>query len=253
LQSRCVTTILDIRHYAKPAETLAPLLNIDFEWWSDDAGYDYVPAEPGWAELGPLEKLFSSGRLGGKEGDRPDRIIRRGGKLIAYRPFEKVNGLYRIFANIGTTTDGLLEFIHRFGPLTQEGLDPTIGDEVPLVLSHASTMAALLAYSPEGRVSFLSQFEKGLSWTRIDVGLVVNPFTGKPQITLKPPWLLHGLWLEFGQALSGDVSIKKCAHCGGWFEVGPGTGRREDAKFCCDDHRIAFNSRKRSKGRAEHA
>src|SRR5271166_4612794 len=140
------------------------LLNIDFEWWSDDAGYDYVPAEPGWAAMSPLEKLTSSGLLGGEKGVRPDRIIRRGGKLIAYRPFEKVNGLYRIFANIGTTIDGLLEFIYRFGPLTQGGLDPTIGDEVPVVLNHASTMAALLAYTPEGRVSYLSQFGKGLSW-----------------------------------------------------------------------------------------
>jgi hypothetical protein len=224
---------------------LAPLLNIDFEWWSDDAGYDYVSAEPGWVAMSPLDKLTSSGLLGGKNGERPDRIIRRGGKLIAYRPFEKVNGLYRIFANKGTTVAGLLEFIHRFGPLTQGGLDATIGDEVPFLVNHASAMAALLAYSPEGRVSYLSQFEKGLSWTRIDVGLVVNPFTEKPQITLKPSWLLHGLWLELGQALSGDISIKNCAHCGGLFEVGPGTGRREDAKFCCDDHRILFNSRKR--------
>jgi hypothetical protein len=252
LECRFVALILDIRHNAK--RTMVPLLNIDFEWWSDEAGYDFVPAEPGWAGLGPLEKLMtSSGMLDGEKGDLPDRIIRRGGKLIPYRPFEKVNGLYRVFANIGTTIDGLLEFIRRFGPLTQGGLDPTIGDEVAVGLNHASTMLELLSCSPEGRVSYLSQFEKGLSWTRIDAGLVVNPFTGKPQITLKPPWLLHGLWLEFGQALSGEVSIKKCAHCGGWFEVGPGTGRREDAKFCCNDHRVVFNSRKRSKGRSEHA
>lgn len=225
------------------------MLNIDFEWWSDNAGYDYVPAEPGWAGRSPLEKVLSFGLLGGEKRDRPDRIIRRGGKLIPYRPFERASGLYRIFANIGTTIDGLLQFISQFGSLTQGGLDPTIGDEVPVLLSHASTMADLLAYSSEGRISYLSQFEKGLSWTKIDVGLVVNRFTGKPQITMTPPWLLHGLWLEFGQALSGDISIKKCAHCGGWFEVGPGTGRREDAKFCCDDHRVIFNSRKRSTGR----
>jgi hypothetical protein len=229
---------------------LAPLLNIDFEWWSDDTGYDYVPAEPGWAGMSLLDKV--SGLLGGgKEGNRPDRIVRRGGKLVPYRPFERVNGLYRIFANIRTSIDGLLDFIYRFGPLTQGGLDPTIGDEVPAVLGHASAMSDLLAYSPDGRISYLSQFE--LSWTRIDVGLVVNRFTGKPQITLTPPSLLHGLWLEFGQALSGDISIKKCAHCGGWFEVGPGTGKREDAKFCCSDHRVVFNSRKRNKGGAEHA
>jgi hypothetical protein len=29
-----------------------------------------------------------------------------------------------------------------------------------------------------------------------------------------------------------------CAQCGMLFEAGPGTDRRFDAKFCCDDHRI---------------
>jgi hypothetical protein len=224
------------------------VLNIDFEWSVDDAGYDYVPAELGWAAMSPLDRIASCGLLDGTEGDRPDRIVRRGGKLIAYRPFEKINGLYRIFARIGTTAEGLVEFINRFGPLTEGGHDPATGDAVPFVLTAASTMAELLTYSPEERFSYLSKFDRGLSWTRIDVSLVANPFTRKPQIALKPPWLLHALWLELGQALSGDISIRKCAHCGGWFEVGPGSGRREDAKFCSDAHRIAFNSRKRSTG-----
>jgi len=39
---------------------------------------------------------------------------------------------------------------------------------------------------------------------------------------------------------------RACAHCGAMFEAGRGAGRRADAKFCSDEHRVAFNSLKRS-------
>ena len=59
--------------------------------------------------------------------------------------------------------------------------------------------------------------------------------------------LLDALWLQLGQALTVSAKIRQCEHCGNWFEAGRGTGRRLDAKFCSDEHRIAFNSLKRSK------
>ena len=62
-----------------------------------------------------------------------------------------------------------------------------------------------------------------------------------------PSTLLDGLWLQLGQAVTRGVHIRVCAHCGNLFETGIGTGRRLDARFCCDEHRIAFNSPKRSK------
>jgi len=37
------------------------------------------------------------------------------------------------------------------------------------------------------------------------------------------------------------------ANVAAFFEAGRGTGRRLDAKFCSDEHRIAFNSLKRSR------
>ena len=39
----------------------------------------------------------------------------------------------------------------------------------------------------------------------------------------------------------------KCRYCETVFLVGPGTGRRMDALFCCDEHRVRYNSLKRSK------
>jgi hypothetical protein len=62
------------------------------------------------------------------------------------------------------------------------------------------------------------------------------------------PSLLNALWFEAGEFLTRDAQVRECMYCGGWFETGPGIGRRADAKFCSDEHRIAFNSLKRSQG-----
>jgi len=230
-----------------------PLFSIDFEWRRDDAGYDYVPAAPGEpaaSEMSPLYTMISESLpLPGK----PARIVRRGGNLVPYHPFEAVNGLYRIFASLGVTDEGLLDFVRRFGPLTEFGNSDT-GEEILFSRSHADAMKDLLSCSTEERGVYFSRFgELGLSWSRIDVALAFNSVTGKPQFKFKPPALVNALWLELGYALSSDASLRNCLHCGEWFEAGPGAGRREDAKFCSDAHRIAFNSRKRTKGRISHA
>ncbi len=59
--------------------------------------------------------------------------------------------------------------------------------------------------------------------------------------------LLAALWVQVGQSIGSGAIIRRCQQCGELFEVGLGTGRRQDAKFCSDKHRIAFNSLKRSK------
>jgi hypothetical protein len=147
----------------------------------------------------------------------------------------------------------MLDFVRRFGPLTEFG-NRDSGEELFFGIGHAQVMRDLLSCSAEERAIYFSRFgEPGLSWSRIDVALAFNPLTGKPQFKFKPPTLVNALWLEFGYALSSDATIRNCLHCGQWFEAGPGTGRREDAKFCSDVHRIAFNSRKRSKRNVENA
>ena len=38
----------------------------------------------------------------------------------------------------------------------------------------------------------------------------------------------------------------ECLYCNYSFEVGPGSGRRADAKFCCLEHQQRYNSLKRT-------
>ncbi len=225
------------------------MFRIDFEWWRDDAGYRFVPAAPGHPKPSEMSALYEIIAPLRQSGGRPARIVPRGGKLVPYRPLDKVPDLYLIFAHLAATDAGLFEFVSRFGPLTSEG-NREVGEETLFALGHAASMREILSCPVAERPAYFSRFgEKGLAWSRIDAALALNPQTGKPQFRLTPPTLVNALWLELGQALSSDASIRNCMHCGAWFEAGPGTGRREDAKFCSDAHRIAFNSRKRSKGR----
>jgi hypothetical protein len=71
--------------------------------------------------------------------------------------------------------------------------------------------------------------------------------SSSPVWKFHPNTLLDGLWLQFAQAMTRGTQIRTCMHCADLFEAGLGTGRRLDAKFCSDEHRIAFNSLKRSK------
>jgi hypothetical protein len=219
---------------------------IDFIWWRDEAGYEFAPAVPGNADnnLTALVPLCVGG-----EPSQHERIVGRGGNMMEYRPFSVTDGIYRIFAGSGKSKDGLLDFFNRFGPLTRAGLDPACGEDLRFIQANVEALNELLSCPIEERTLSFSRYgESGLSWSRNDVALVFDPITGRLQLRLTPPTLHNAIWLEFGQVLSSDTTVQTCKYCRSWFHVGPG-GRRLDAKFCCADHRIAYNSRKRGKRR----
>src|SRR5205807_9235653 len=118
------------------------------------------------------------------------RIVRRGGKLRPYRPFERVDGLYRVFASLAVAPEGLMDFVHRFGPMTEDG--NRNGEDALIGLSHAQSMAELLKRYSQNPGDCFSQFAgNGLGWSRIDAALWLNPITGKPQFRFRPPTLVN--------------------------------------------------------------
>jgi hypothetical protein len=86
----------------------------------------------------------------------------------------------------------------------------------------------------------------------VQVSLVRHSATGSLSLRYRPDDLEKALWVELALSLTSDAKLKECAHCGIWFGAGPGTGRREDARFCSIDHQRLFNSLKR-KGRTANA
>ena len=118
------------------------------------------------------------------------------------------------------------------------------------VLKHAAAMREFLRYA-DGDGSRLAERialeQAGVPLSSMSVRLSLDPSTEMPRLRLMPQSLLDALWVQLGQVLSGSATIHQCQHCGQWFESGAGTGRRADAKFCSNEHKIAFHSLKRSK------
>jgi len=217
---------------------------IELDWARDPKGYRLVEAgQP---------KILRIVRKGTGHGPK---------HLVPCYPLNSTDLLFKIFAHVATTPEGALDFVNRFGPLTPEGWDRG-GDQVSLVTFHAEYMREILraraGKNKKPRIAFRSQrsgpgrplvvdaHDTGPS-VSLNAKLVWDPVTKALNWKFHPTTLLDALWLQLGQALTAGTQIRQCEHCGDWFEAGRGTERRLDAKFCSDEHRIAFNSLKRSR------
>jgi hypothetical protein len=204
---------------------MAQLPLIDFTWTLDPKGYRLTESKP-------LRRVVRNGPNGSEVPCRP------------------LNGdEFRIFASIATSDAGVLDFVQRFGPLTWDGWDASKGDILELVMHHARAMRELRGAAAEGHSP---SFDSGPVYigsdSAVHAGVIWDPAAKSPRWCFRPNTLLDAIWLQFGEAVTRGAQLRACQHCGAWFEAGTGTGRRADARFCSDEHRIAFNSLKRSKG-----
>ena len=224
-----------------------PLL-IDFEWSKDAKGYRLVDPEP--ARPPPIvhpDFQFEIRPTFLEMIGKPQRVVPNGGNSVTYRPLNKFGELYKAFANIKTAED-VLSFIANYGPLTEAGLQPDSGEEVPRVLEHAEAFRSWLNASQGRRKKLAASIGiEGTKIANLEASLATDA-SGTLHLRILPRNLLAALWLQLAQTLAGGIKIRACLHCGGWFECGPDTDRRLDAKFCSDEHRVLYNSLKRSKG-----
>ena len=247
-------------------------LHIEFEWSRDPAGYRMGPAEIGAHVAYHAPKHRPARRLPVLRGQwglaytplgirvlhggdpKPLHIRRQGGDLVPYRPLDVFDSLFEIFARL-RTDDDVLYFVERFGPLTPDGLDAQKGELVDGVLAHADTMRDLFLFSTGDRAhsaKLIAQLQAN-PFAELEVTLGLDAGSEDLKLRLCPTSLLDAVWLQAAQHLSSGATVRQCQHCGQWFEAGPGSGRRLDAKFCSDQHRISFNSSKRTAGEVTHA
>jgi hypothetical protein len=234
---------------------------VEFEWYRDAraTGWRLIPEIPArlmpngvvdpYGEAGTLTASF----VGFATLPEPARIAHRDGKLQTYRPLTDFPKLFDQFAR-ATTKEALLSFIAKFGPLTNEGRNSEVGDNVIDLLKHARQMQLLISAYSAGQKEAVPKIigPKGLPLDRgaladIQARLVFEPVTEKPRLQFTPKHLLGALWLQLGEYLGGEPNLMDCRHCGSTFERGPGTGRRGDAMFCSVQHKTDFHSLKRSR------
>jgi hypothetical protein len=187
---------------------------IELTWYRDEKGYDLLP---------------ETTRL-------PERIVGKGGSRIGYRPLD-VPTLFRRFSEIQKTPVGALGFIEKFGPLSLDGVAGGKGEKVATVIQWAGVM--------ESRLRKVKGPQDDLPRNSFEAHLV-NGGDGV-RLEFRPSTLIDALWLQLGQELSGGSEILRCLHCDQFFRAGPGAARRARTTFCSDEHRIEFNSLKRSR------
>ena len=178
---------------------------IEFEWARDPKGYRL--AETGRPKM---LRIVRSGT-----GNKPE-------DLLLFRPLAS-DLLFKIFANLATTPDGLLEFVRRFGPLTWEGWDETKGEPVNWVMRDADHMRQVLRFWDGGQKQphLLGPPPSTGPSRALDAMVVWDPATKALKWEFRPKTLLDALWLQLGQALTTGAQIRQCEHCGDWFECRP--------------------------------
>jgi hypothetical protein len=196
-------------------------VSVKFTSYVDRKGYKIVPFKPklpkGQSLLDiPLRDI------------QPARITRNGGERRPLR-LNEYPMAYGEFANI-RTSDELLAFITKYGPLTEK-------NEIQKLLDEAAEMKASL------------RKRKLPTWSIVDLkaSFSTDKASGSATIKYSPARLLDALWLQLSHELSSGAQVKQCVRCGNWFSVGGKSRRRLVAQFCTDKCRIEFNSLARTR------
>jgi len=216
---------------------------IDFTWATDTKGF-YIP---GSVDLNVRDAI-----------PLDERIVRKAGPLQRYQP-ERIERLFEDFLLVRTPAD-LLHFVIRFGPLTREGFyckaldddfrapnefysSPDEGEALDLGLEHSGWFRDVL--EEKHKPSRVARSFEGFRLEKYQVEIVPDVRRGI-RFKFFPENLLDYLTLRLAHVVLALPAYSSCLWCGEFFAKGIGTKRRGDAQFCSDQHRIDYNSQKRS-------
>jgi hypothetical protein len=216
-------------------------LSIAFEWKKDTKGY----------------------RLRLNERDEPALLIRNGGDLVPYNPLE-ISGLYGRFAEVKDAA-ALLAFVNTYGPLSKAGLlqapspqprvrnargreikitETDAGENVHEALVHAAWFRNVLSLRP-GSVE-QKAYIGAPKPLKLAEGRLVSDTQGY-RIEYRPKTLIDAMRIQLALMLIDGKGLAYCACCHEPSEAGGNSGKRADAKFCSKEHRIRYNSLKRTR------
>jgi len=171
----------------------------------------------------PAERLDDGGEwLSG-------HIVGLGGKKQAIL-LEQYPNAFEKFASLQTKGE-LLNFIAKFGPLTNE--------------KHQAVLRLLYEAEQMRECTQDDRFlyNRDLNLT---VSLSKKRKMGELETLMTPSSLLDALWLQFQHSKSSGAEFRTCPFCKEIFAAGGSSGRLRNAEFCSPEHRKRFNSLARS-------
>jgi hypothetical protein len=192
-------------------------------------------------------------------------IARRGGKLVPICPL-RGGFAFKAFSNV-SDQDDLVEFMNCYGFLLNinslgpvffdadksgklfaiKGAPEPNGESVRDHLESAGFFREILGAKPRRPLPpGAGAWVENLGTDGIGEVQMLFDKHGSLRPVLKATSLMSGLFWQLINFKRAGAQYRSCQYCGILFEVGVGSGRRADAKFCSDEHKIEFNSRKRS-------
>jgi hypothetical protein len=171
-------------------------------------------------------------------------LFANGGQAERYRPLDEYPVLFREFAEIPLTPDGVLAFANKYGFYD----DLSTKDGVPIIRWYSAIklmnhIVRLWKYNDEEE---LIDYFKRLDLGRASLKFEKSPRTGSLALYLEPKTLISAMWLQLVEVITSNVGIQKCARCTTWFRYGTGTGRRSTSQYCSDNCRkSAYKHRKK--------
>jgi hypothetical protein len=153
-----------------------------------------------------------------------------------YSPLESFPGLFMELAYLPNTTAAAVDFTSRFGRYNRH---PNEGSNVigPFELGYlvvASRVRRELAerwknsHLSGERIKLLDGINQNIEdLADIQLRLQWDQNRDCASFSVVPDDLEAALWLQFAQAIAGNIPFRKCDACQVWFEVAPGRGRPE--------------------------
>ena len=196
-----------------------------FRWFIHRDGYELVKNKETW----PSKEAHEAG-----EPPILKTIIRpKGGATVENEPLETA-GLYRVLAEMPATSEGVLRFFSIYGPMrpitekkpyfVEECQDFIKTIRKAVRLADEEKWAVLMEHMPQfSRIGKIGKTSAIFTYSDQDE---------RPHLWFQPMNLANAILLEFMQDCVRDTQLRQCEFCHIWFKFGPGTGRRNTARYC---------------------
>jgi hypothetical protein len=170
--------------------------------------------------------------LGTASGEQVIQQIGRGRDRIRPLGEQRKRPAYLEFATLDASPEACLAFASSWGLLISP---PRDGAAEPLDLwrKEIKSLNRLVNVVP-GAIITANSRRTSMKITKLEVGLISGDPGRHPMLMIQPETLLSAMLLQFAQAQAGGASVRACAQCGQWFEIGGrgATRKRSMAQFC---------------------